>query len=433
MYKLVLGLEVHLHVKTLRKMFCYCQADIYGAEPNTHTCPVCLGLPGALPVPNYDAVVKTQMLGLALHCGLNEDSRFDRKHYFYPDLPKGYQISQYLQPLCTEGYLDLNSESRAAIERIHLEEDTAKSFHANGKTLIDFNKSSMPLVEIVTKPTFDNVEDAVDFCKQIQEIVRTLGIGDADMEKGQMRLEANISMRTEEMANENKLPDYKVEVKNINSFRFMEKAVKSEMQRQSDLLAQGLSVVQENRGYSESTGTTVSQRDKEEAHDYRYFAEPDIPPMHFTQQHFTELKAKLPELPYEKIQRFEKLGLSKQYSDYFSSFTNIEVTKLFETLLEQKIDAKSLAAVLINKPESHTYSIDKFKELFEKPKDLISDYAALQKIIDNIIETNSSAVADFKNGKSNSIEYLVGQVMRETKGKADVIKVRQLLIQTFQG
>jgi aspartyl-tRNA(Asn)/glutamyl-tRNA(Gln) amidotransferase subunit B len=431
--QLVLGLEIHLHVKTSRKMFCYCSADVYGAEPNTHTCPVCLGLPGALPVPNFDAVNKTQLLGLALHCSLNQNSRFDRKHYFYPDLPKGYQISQYLQPLCTEGYLDLASGKKAEIERIHLEEDTAKSFHDKGKTNIDFNKSSMPLVEIVTKPTFDNLEDAVDFCKQIQEIVRTLGIGDVDMEKGQMRLEANISMRTEEMKIAEKLPDYKVEIKNINSFRFMEKAVKSEIERQTELLTNGAKVAQENRGYDESTGRTVSQREKEEAHDYRYFPEPDIPPLYFDDNYLQELRAKLPELPYAKKDRYLKMGLPKQYVGFMTSFTNKEVAEKFERLLAMGIDAKDIGTLLVNKPETHNMTVDQIKELTQKPSDTISDKNQLQAVIDKIVASNQNAVADYKNGKLNSIEYLVGQIMKETKGKADVATVRQLLMETFQG
>ncbi|MFC1700498.1 Asp-tRNA(Asn)/Glu-tRNA(Gln) amidotransferase GatCAB subunit B, partial [Patescibacteria group bacterium] len=223
--KLVLGLEIHLHLNTKIKMFCGCSSDIWGKDPNTSTCPTCLGLPGALPVPNEEAVRKTQLLGLALGCTINNNSRFDRKHYFYPDLPKGYQISQYKQPLCVGGELKLDSGIVAKIERVHLEEDVAKSFHEKDKTLLDFNKSGVPLVEIVSEPCFTNVKDAVDYSKKIQRIVRAIGVGDVDMEKGQMRLEANISLRTQDMEEKGELHPYKVEIKNINSFRFMEKAV----------------------------------------------------------------------------------------------------------------------------------------------------------------------------------------------------------------
>ncbi len=431
--KLVLGLEVHLHLKTKNKMFCYCNANIYDAEPNTHTCPVCLGLPGALPVPNFDAIKKAQLLGLALNCTLNTSSRFDRKHYFYPDLPKGYQISQYKQPFCFSGHLNLLSGKRAEIERVHLEEDTAKSFHENGKTYIDFNKSSMPLVEIVTQPTFDSVSDAVDFCKQIQEIVRTLEIGDADMEKGQMRLEANISLRTEELAAIGKLPDYKVEIKNINSFRFMEKAVLSEVERQSELIFKGEKIVQENRGYNETTGKTNSQREKEEAHDYRYFSEPDIPPMVFDKVYIEDLKNKLPELPFQKKERYLKSGLSIQYSEFFSQYQNREISKKYDEMLKNGHEPKSLASLLINKSESRNLTEEEIKLLLQKPTDTINDDKQLSDILQKILSLNPTAVEDYKKGKLNSIEFLVGQVMRETKGKADVSKVRELLIQTFQG
>jgi len=234
-YKLALGLEVHLHLKTAKKMFCGCDADIYGKEPNTHVCPTCLGLPGALPVPNFDAVKMTQLLGLGLNCTLNNNSHFDRKHYFYPDLPKGYQISQYKQPLCENGFLILDSGEKIEIERVHLEEDTAKSFHEGGKTLIDFNKSGMPLVEIVTRPVFKTVVDAVAFSKKIQDIVRVLKVSDADMEKGHFRCDANVSVTA---ISNVKFPMSKlgvpVEIKNLNSFLMVEKALAYEIKRQTE-------------------------------------------------------------------------------------------------------------------------------------------------------------------------------------------------------
>ncbi|MFC1755958.1 Asp-tRNA(Asn)/Glu-tRNA(Gln) amidotransferase subunit GatB [Patescibacteria group bacterium] len=311
-YKLVLGLEIHLHLKTDRKMFCRCDADVYGKEPNTHTCPTCLGLPGALPVPNPEAIKKTQILGLALNSEINKDSRFDRKHYFYPDLPKGYQISQYKQPFCVGGHLELSNGKKAEIERVHLEEDTAKSMHEGDKTLVDFNLSSMPLVEIVTKPTFTTIEDAVEFSKKIQSMVRELGLGDTDMEKGQMRLEPNISLRTQEMEDADELPEYKVEIKNINSFRFMEKAVTAEVIRQRELLESGETPIQENRGYNEEKKTTVGQRSKEQAHDYRYFPEPDIPPMEFDKDYLDEVEKEFKELEKNLIKPEEKSNEIKE-------------------------------------------------------------------------------------------------------------------------
>lgn len=428
---LVLGLEIHLHVKTATKMFCGCSSDFYGKEPNTHTCPTCLGLPGALPVPNFDAIQKTQILGIALNCEINKNSKFDRKHYFYPDLSKGYQISQYKQPLCGEGYLMLDSGNKAEIERIHLEEDTAKSIHQGSKTLIDFNKSGMALIEIVTKPTFKTIDDAVDFCKKIQEIVRTTDVGDVDMEKGQMRLEANISLRTPEMEAENKLPDYKVEVKNINSFRFMERAVKAEIVRQSALLQAGEKIKQENRGYSEAKDCTVPQRDKEEAHDYRYFSEPDIPPMVFTQQHIDELHKRIPELPHQRQTRYESMGLSPLAAATLSSITMTDLATKFETLVTKGEDAKTVAALLINKPEWREFSIEQFCARLAESKNKTTDQGELEIVVKKIIDANPAAVADFKKGKASSVEFLLGQIMRETKGKADARVTRELIVKNL--
>ncbi|OGC78028.1 hypothetical protein A2619_03020 [candidate division WWE3 bacterium RIFOXYD1_FULL_39_9] len=426
-YKLVLGLEIHLHLKTKTKMFCRCDANIYDAEPNTHTCPTCLGLPGALPVPNFEAVSKEQLLGLALGCELNTDSRFDRKHYSYPDLPKGYQISQYKQPLCLSGSLKLSSGFVAEIERIHLEEDTAKSMHEGSKTLIDFNKSGMPLVEIVTTPCFRNVEDAVEFCKKIQEVVRTLEIGDVDMEKGQMRLEANISLRTQEMEDKNELPPYKVEIKNINSFRFMERAVKAEMVRQEELLTKGERVAQENRGFNEATGKTVSQRSKEQAEDYRYFPEPDIPPMHFEAEHIENLRKQLPELPAQKYEKYLQMGLAQNEADFLSSFTNRHFAQLFTDVVAMGESAKLVASMIVNKPEFRELNAKEFTSKLKSLHDKLTDTSELGKILDKIIENNPAAVNDYKNGKANAAEFIVGQVMRETKGKADANVTRELL------
>ncbi|EKE00414.1 MAG: hypothetical protein ACD_22C00028G0002 [uncultured bacterium] len=428
-YKLTLGLEVHLHLNTKTGMFCGCSSDIYDAEPNTHTCPVCLGLPGALPVPNFEAIQKTQLLGLALHCTLNPDSRFDRKHYFYPDLPKGYQISQYKQPLCLGGYLDLKSGKRLEIERIHLEEDTAKSFHEGDKTLIDFNKSGMPLVEIVTTPSFTNTEDAVDFCKQVQDVVRYLKIGDVDMEKGQMRLEANISLRTAEMEAKNELAKYKVEVKNINSFRFMERAVKVEIKRQREILEKGGNVLQENRGWDEAHNTTVPQRSKEEAHDYRYFPEPDIPPMHFDQKYFDELKVKITELPWERKARLVKLGLSESASEVLSGGLMQDLFGKFEKLVSDGLDAVKVGNALVNKKELQSLSVDEIKASLASDSDKISDSGVLEEAVGKVISANQKSVDDYKKGKVVALEFLIGQVMRETKGKADSTTVRTLLIE----
>jgi len=417
-YKLVLGLEIHLHLRTKRKMFCRCSADIWEKEANSITCPVCLGLPGALPVPNEDAVKKTQLLGLALGCELNHNSKFDRKHYFYPDLPKGYQISQYKEPLCLGGHVELDSGFSADIDRIHLEEDVAKSFHEGDRTLLDFNKSGMPLVEIVTKPVFSNTSDAVDFCKKIQQTVRFLNIGDVDMEKGQMRLEANISLRTEDMEKKGELFNYKVEVKNINSFRFMEKAVHAEIERQLQIFEKGEMPVQENRGYNESTGKTVPQRTKEDAKDYRYFPEPDIPPMVFTDEYVDSLKKELPELPHMIKKRLvEEYGIKMSESVVLVDNFGMDIVQKLEEFSRKGLDPKKIASVLINKKETHSWTFEKFKDLLETPDEVI-DEKDLLLVVKKVIDNNPRAVDDYKNGKETSVQFLFGQVMRETGGKA---------------
>ncbi len=433
-YKLVLGLEVHMEPKTDTKMFCGCDANVWQAEPNTHTCPVCLGLPGALPVPNLDAVKKTQKLGLALGCTLNENSRFDRKHYFYPDLPKGYQISQYKQPLCENGCLELESGMCADIERVHLEEDVAKSFHKGGKTLIDYNKSGLPLIEVVTRPCFKNVDDAVDYCKKLQVIARYLDITEADMEKGQMRLEANISLRTAEMEETNELPKYKVEVKNINSFKYMEKAVYAEIIRQRELLEKGETPIQENRGYDEFKNITVSQRTKEEASDYRYFPEPDIPPMVFDEKYINEIKVNLKDAPGKIRRELENdHSLTRDQSKLLVEVMGkIAVSKFFE-LVREGVEGSKAANVLINRKDLMDKSVDEIKKALEGEGEKISDEGMLTDTIKKVIENNPKALDDYKKGKEASIQFLLGNIMRETKGKADPETAKKLLTKLLSG
>lgn len=429
MYKLVLGLEIHIHVKTSQKMFCSCSADIYTAEPNTHTCPVCLGLPGALPVPNFDAVRKTQMLGTALKSKINLNSRFDRKHYFYPDLPKGYQISQYKQPLCEGGYIELDSGKRIEIERIHLEEDTAKSFHEGGMTLIDFNMSGMPLMELVTKPVITSAEEAGEFGRKLRDMVRFLDISDADLEKGQMRLEPNISVRTVEMEERNELPDYKVEVKNINSFRFMERAVRYEFERQSSMLARGEKISQENRGWNEGSNETVAQRSKEEAHDYRYFPEPDIPPMVFEEAFLKDMKDAIPELPAQlKSRLISEYGLNEHNAKMLSENPGIEFVGAFEDVVKSTaVEPNMVANLLLNKPEFRGMAAGEFEKKVEESRDRIEDGDLLRNAVNEVISENPEAVEDFKNGKETALQFLLGQVMRKTKGKADPAITSELI------
>ncbi len=426
-YKLVLGLEIHMHVKTKTKMFCACDSNIYADAPNTHTCPTCLGLPGALPVPNLDAIKRTQLLGLALGCTLNRESMFDRKHYFYPDLGKGYQISQYKLPFCENGKLTLADGKLINIERVHLEEDTAKSTHEGNKTLIDFNKSGMPLIEIVTAPDFRSSEDAVEFCKTIYEIVKACDISDADMEKGQMRLEANISLRTQEMEDANTYPAYKVEIKNINSFRFMEKAVKAEIVRQAEILASGGTVIQENRGFNEASGKTVSQRSKEDAHDYRYFPEPDIPPMEFGDDYVESLSQFLPELPRHTQERLIKdFSLTRDSAQTLSRFENKDTLILFMDLIARDVVPQKAANVLLNKQDARGLTVDEIISTYFAPTSQM-ETSELTEIVNSVLQVNDSAVTNYKAGKEASLMFLVGQVMKRAGGKASPESVKTLL------
>ena len=464
----VIGLEIHVELMTKSKMFCQCKANYFGKPPNSNTCPVCLGLPGALPVPNRKAVEWTILIGKALSCKINSVSKFDRKHYFYPDLPKGYQISQYDEPIAVDGKFKITNfvlgnpqgsgkqapnpegskhkEKQFGITRVHLEEDTGKLLHVGSDTLVDFNRSGVPLVEIVTEPDFDNSEDVKQFLEELQVIIRYLGVSDADMEKGSMRLEPNISVRKLEVRSEKleerkkpptsnfqlptSLPNYKVEVKNINSFRFVKEAIEYEVERQIALLEKGETPKQETRGYDEKKGATYSQRSKEEAHDYRYFPEPDIPPMTFSKQYVKEIK--VPELPQEKVNKFTKLGL--KYIDAFTITRDKKSSERFEAIVEKirsqdNIKAVDIANVIINKKETANLSIEelyrKLKE-FKSPKE--TDEKALDISIKHLIEINKKAVEDYKKGKGNAIMFLVGQVMREMRGKADATIVKNKLI-----
>jgi aspartyl-tRNA(Asn)/glutamyl-tRNA(Gln) amidotransferase subunit B len=436
-YTPIIGLEVHVELKTKSKMFCRCSADYFGAEPNTHTCPVCLGLPGALPVPNKQAIDWCVMIALALNCEINEFSKFDRKNYFYPDLPKGYQISQYDLPFGKDGSMKLKSGKTIRIRRVHMEEDTGKLIHQdvdNVKTsLIDFNRSSVPLVEIVTEPDFNNAEDVIEYLQRLQQIVRYLEVSNADMEKGDMRLEPNISLTTDI----NVLPNYKVEVKNINSFRFVGKSIEFEIKRQTEILGRDETPVQETRGWNESQNGTVSQRVKEEANDYRYFPEPDIPPIRHSKDEISNLRERVPELPEAKISRFVRLfGIpnydaeilcrEKSLADYFEAA--VELGK------EKNISAKQIANAIINKKIDHSsISAEKLiRDIAESSKVESIDETELQTIIDKVISENEKAVSDYKSGKESVIMFLVGQCMRVIGRRVDVQQVKSQLIESIK-
>jgi len=434
-YRTIIGLEVHVELKTKSKMFCSCSADYFGKKPNTHTCPVCLGLPGALPVPNKKAIDWCVMIGQALNCEIADVSKFDRKNYFYPDLPKGYQISQYDQPFCKKGFIELSNGKKIGITRVHMEEDTAKLTHQGESSLVDFNRSGVPLVEIVTEPDFGNAKEVVEYLKKLQQIVRYLGVSDANMERGDMRLEPNISLQEE---NTKELPKYKVEVKNINSFRFVEKAIEYEIKRQSEILNSKEMPIQETRGWNEIKNKTMSQRTKEEAQDYRYFPEPDIPPLHFNRSEISNIKAQMPELPNAKFERFLKdYGLTEYDAEILTR--EVETAKFFEEAIgivknqiknpDLEVSPKTIANWIINKKiDFNRISPYEFiKQIILAGQVPLITEIELEKIIGIVLNRNQKAIEDYKNGKTNVIMFLIGRVMKEAKQKLDVKLIKETL------
>ncbi len=481
-YTPVIGMEVHVELKTKSKMFCSSKNSL-GLEkkPNINICPVCTGQPGTLPVPNEQAIEFVQMAGLALNCELALESKFDRKNYFYPDLPKGYQISQYDQPLCENGLLKVNGKS-VGITRIHLEEDTGKLIHPKGVgyTLVDFNRAGVPLMELVTEPDIKTGDEARAFCQKLQQICRYLEISDADMEKGNMRCEANISLHRE---GEDKLSGTKVEVKNINSFKFVEKAINYEIKRQTKLLEKGEKVKQETMGWDANKGKTISQRAKESAHDYRYFPEPDIPPLKFTKETIELLKRRLPELPEQKAKRFQEeyqlqpeaievLISQKELASYFEEVVseilekikagefkanqekalklaaNYIITELRKHLINHheniqaiKITPENYAELItilasgaINSSAAQTILEEMYKTggdpsqiIEEKNLAQMNDNGELEKIVQEVVVANQDSVVAYKDGKNKALQFLVGQIMKETKGKANPEKAMKLI------
>jgi len=449
----VIGLEVHVELNTLSKMFCGCPADYFGKSPNTQTCPVCLGLPGALPVPNKKAIEMTILLGTALGCKINRTSRFDRKNYFYPDLPKGYQISQYDEPVAVNGRLKfgfqnfptlrsgsrlhvgtkfkVEEEKTVRIRRVHLEEDTGKLIHSevNGKsvTLVDFNRSGVPLVEIVTEADIQSSQEAKAFLKEIQKIIRYLRISEADMEKGIMRLEPSISLRQLPIDNsqltKEGLPNYRVEIKNINSFRFAQRAIDYEIDRQKELLSAGKKIPQETRGWSESKGVTFYQRSKEEAHAYRYFPEPDIPPLFFSEEFINGIVSVLPELPRPRSERFVKeYGI--RVSEALILTEDRGEAELFEELVrlgkDKNLFPQRIANLLVNKKVGKS---DRRPSLLVEemiklnvPETEMSE-ETLSGICREVMALNQEVVGQLMSGKEKALDFLIGQVFRRLKGQ----------------
>jgi len=461
-YEPVIGLEVHVELKTNSKMFCGCNASHFGVSPNTHCCPTCLGLPGALPVPNKKALEWCIKIGLALNCKIPLFSKFDRKNYFYPDLPKGYQISQYDMPLCQNGNIIIEGKE-IEIERVHMEEDTGKLQHTiinNQKyTLIDFNRSGVPLVEIVTKPCIHSAMDAKKYLQNLKLVIQYLGVSDCDMEKGTMRLEPNISLQK---IGSKTLPLYKVEIKNINSFKFVEKAINFEIERQEEILEKGEEIKQQTRGWDEKKEITILQRIKEEAKDYRYFPEPDIPPMIWNVEEIEKIKKTI-KTPDEEITNYKKFNLSDYEAKILVEdrkkgnllkriiletykqnnkdakipdiIINFNIAEAIEKLSkENKEIIKGSANLIINeKVDLEKNTPQQIINIIKTSKTgIISNKEELLKIINAVLKENSQAVLDFQKGKQQSFGFLMGMLMKKTKGKADPVLTKRLLLEKLQ-
>ena len=475
-YDIVIGLEVHAQLLTRSKMFCRCSADYAGAPPNTHVCPVCLGMPGTLPVVNQKAVEYAVMTALALHCTIPEHTTFDRKNYFYPDLMKGYQISQHGTLMGGEGWLAVESngrDKRIGITRVHLEEDVAKLWHREGCSLIDVNRSGVPLMEIVSEPDMNSAEEARDYLVKLRSILRYLGVSTGNMEEGSFRCDANISLRAQTGGDSQP----KAEVKNMNSFKAVYQALEYESRRQIQVLDQGGTLVQETRGWVEEQSRTVSQRLKEVVGDYRYFPEPDLPPLALDTAWVDSIRARLPELPVARKDRFmAQFGLSlydarlltdsREMADYFESCMKLvdagkakAVTNWllgdFSRLLNAtntgvenaRIRPEHLCEMLelvgngtIGGPAAKTVLEEMFasgeppgKIIAEKKLSRISDVDETRQVVKQVIAENSEAVADYRSGKERAVTFIVGQVMRATRGRADPSTVKEIIIQELGG
>jgi aspartyl-tRNA(Asn)/glutamyl-tRNA(Gln) amidotransferase subunit B len=457
-YTPIIGLEIHVEPTTKSKMFCGCPADHFGVEPNTHVCPVCFGLPGALPVANVEGIRRTIKIGLALDSDIASHSKFDRKNYFYPDLPKGYQISQYDEPLCEGGEVP-TSEGPVRITRVHLEEDTAKIQHVTltpeeqaqagvsqpNVSLIDFNRSGVPLIEIVTEPDMHSAAHAREFAKNLVHILRYLDISDCDMEKGALRLEANISVQSDEEKAAGKLPDYKVEVKNLNSFRFLERAINYEIKRHVALREKGELPKQETRGWNDPENRSYSQRSKETAEDYRYFPDPDLPELEIDANMIEQIAEQLPELPYVKQQRFiTQYGVSVQNAEVMTSERRLaEVVEVFLVAVQNAgVDCQKAANAVVNRKVA-TWLLDtarlgmansdevsaEIERVLPEIVDLyqvdeVSD-VEIQQAVDMVLSdpANAKAVADFKSGEQKVLGFLMGQVLRQLGKKVEASRV----------
>jgi aspartyl-tRNA(Asn)/glutamyl-tRNA(Gln) amidotransferase subunit B len=482
-YEAVIGLEVHVQLKTRSKMFCACPVE-FGAEPNTHTCPTCLGLPGALPVMNHEALRMTVLTGLMLGCEIAPNSKFDRKNYFYPDMPKNYQISQYDLPLCAGGMVPLHDlaypkdaqksiatpDKEVHLVRIHLEEDVAKSFHFENSTGIDFNRAGTPLMEIVSQPEINSPEEAFAYLTSLKQILIYGDVSDADMEKGQLRCDCNVSVRPESQAE----LGAKIEIKNMNSISGVRRALTYELQRQVEALERGENLRQETRGWDDATGETFLMRTKESAHDYRYFPDPDLVPV-ITESLVEEVRGRVPELPKAKRARFvERYQVSAYDAGVLAD--DLDLARYFETAARNAKRPKSVANWVLNDLQNALSQSGKtindcpipaealdelvnlidsgkingkqgkevFLEMFatgrtaaaivkEKGIKQLSDTGAIEAIVDQVIANNPKPVEDFRAGNAASLNFLKGQVMKLSKGKANPQVAGEILERKLKG
>ncbi len=474
-YEAVIGLEVHVELKTRTKAFCSCPNE-FGSESNTNVCPVCLAMPGALPVLNKKMLEYGILTGLALNCRIARYCKFDRKNYFYPDLPKAYQISQFDLPLCEDGYLDVESKEgvrRVRINRIHMEEDAGKLTHGEGRadySLVDLNRGGVPLLEIVTEPDIRTPEEARLYLEDLKTVLQYLDVSDCKMEEGSLRCDANISLR--HVGTD--ILNTKVEIKNMNSFRAVQRALEGEMERQYQLYEAGEQPVQETRGWDDSTGSTIVMRSKEEASDYRYFPDSDLVPVVLTDEKVEQIKGLLPELPAARKERFVAeyelpaydagvLTSSRELADYFeeclegyndpkqvSNWVMVEFLRLLNTnnmeICEAKLTPEHLVEML-QLMEKGTISgkIAKtvFEEMFATGKSAakvveekgllqISDESQLAEIVAQVVADNPEVIEDYKKGKKKALGFLVGQVMKTTRGKANPQIVNKLFLDSIQ-
>ena len=471
----IIGLEVHVQLNTNTKMFCSCSSEYLDVEPNTYVCNVCLGLPGSLPSVNYEAVISAIKLGLSLNCKISELTKFDRKNYVYPDLMKGYQISQLDLPIAVDGEIkvknQLDEDSKIRINRVHMEEDVAKLIHdeISSEVLVDLNRSGMPLLEVVTEPDFRSSVEAENYLTNLQSIVRFLGIGNANMEEGSFRCDANVSIRKKGSENLNE----KVEIKNMNRIKAVSRAIEYEIQRQTIEVESGNRIIQETRGWDDINTKSIPQRSKEDAHDYRYFPEPDLPAIRISEDFINNISKNLPELPEKKFERYvNKIGLSEYdakiiisninktifFEDVIENFKNIDPKlisnwlnveingvsntnkdydlenmklssinfgKLIELVINKKINKNSGKEILSKIYFSDENPIELVEKMGLKSMDSLEE---LEVLVYEVLKENDQAIEDYRKGKDNAVRFLIGQVMKKSRGTANPSETEKEII-----